>query len=276
MWILWTALILLVLLLVYAWAIHPVMPKRPIPQLQGYDYAHRGYWNTNDPGENNRPENSLAALRAAVEKNYGIELDVHLTKDGHLVVHHDDSLKRLTGVDIHIADSTLAEVRACKLPNGEPIPTYDEVLDVVSGRIPMVVEVKVEKGNHAELCKAVYERMQRYDGPWCLESFSPRAVQWFRLNAPEIIRGQLAHGLYGYPAKKRTWLFRGLASLIQNVVGRPDFVAYEHSSDRNLPMALMRLLKPWLVCWTVHCQGDMDLLVNRYDLQIFEGFIPKH
>jgi len=93
---------------------------------------------------------------------------------------------------------------------------------------------------------------------------------------PQIIRGQLAHGLYGYPAKKRTWLLRGLASLIQNVLGRPDFVAYEHSSDRNLPMALMRLMKPWLVCWTVRSQHDMNMLRHRYDLQIFEGFIPKH
>ena len=91
-------------------------------------------WNTNEPDEENRladdlrPENSLAAFRAAVEKGYGIELDVHRTRDGALVVHHDDSLKRLTGVDKQIARCTLKEVRACKLPNGEPVPTFDEVL----------------------------------------------------------------------------------------------------------------------------------------------------
>ena len=278
MWILWTALILIVLLLVYAWAIHPVMPKRPIPQLQGYDYAHRGYWSTNDPGENNRPENSLAAFRAAVEKNYGIELDVHLTKDGHLVVHHDDSLKRLTGVDIHIADSTLAEVRACKLPNGEPIPTYDEVLDVVSSRIPMVVEVKVEKGNHAELCKAVYERMQRYTGPWCLESFSPRAVQWFRLNAPEIIRGQLACD-NAFKGKNFHEFMRnlGMASMLQNFASRPDFIAFGAGTVKwhSLPIHLLRLMKPWFVAWTVRSQADMDKYRKNWDLQIFEKFEAK-
>jgi glycerophosphoryl diester phosphodiesterase len=90
-------IILIILLLVYAELIRPNLPKRDITPLMGRDYAHRGYWNTNDPGESNRPENSLAGFRAAVEKDYGIELDVHLTKDGHLVVHHDDSLKRLTG-----------------------------------------------------------------------------------------------------------------------------------------------------------------------------------
>ena len=231
MWILWTVLVLLALLLIYAWAIHPVMPKRPIPQLMGYDYAHRGFWNTNDPGEENRPENSLAAFRAAVENGYGIELDVHRTKDGALVVHHDDSLKRLTGVDIRIADSTLKQVRACKLPNGEPIPTYDEVLKTIAGRIPMVVEVKTENGNHAELSRAVYERMKRYDGPWCLESFDPLAVKWFRLNAPEIIRGQLAFDS-AFKGKNRKEFLRnlGIASMLQNFAARPDFIAFSASS----------------------------------------------
>ena len=275
MWILWTALILLVLLLVYAWAIHPVMPKRPIPQLQGYDYAHRGYWNTNDPGEENRPENSLAGFRAAVEKDYGIELDVHLTKDGHLVVHHDDSLKRLTGVDIRIADSTLAEIRACKLPNGEPVPTYDEVLDTVAGRIPMIVEVKVENRNHDALSKAVYERMQRYDGPWCMESFDPRAVKWFRMNAPEIIRGQLAFDSAGKGKNFKEWT-RNLyiASMLQNFLARPDFVAFSASSVKwhSLPIHLLRLMKPWFVTWTVRSQADMDKWRGQWDLQIFEKF----
>ena len=145
MWILWTALILLILLLAYVWAIHPRMPRRDISPLLGVDYAHRGLWNTNEPGEDHRPENSLAAFRAAVEKGYGVELDVHLTRDGALVVHHDDSLKRLTGVDIRIAESTLAEVRACHLPNGEPVPTYDEVLETIAGRIPRSEERRVGK-----------------------------------------------------------------------------------------------------------------------------------
>lgn len=277
MWILWTVLILLVLLLIYAWAIHPVMPKRPIPQLQGYDYAHRGFWNANDPGEENRPENSLAAFRAAVEKGYGIELDVHLTKDGHLVVHHDDSLKRLTGVDIRIADSTLAEIRACKLPNGEPIPTYDEVLDVVAGHIPMVVEVKTENGNHAALSKAVYGRMQRYSGPWCLESFDPLAVQWFRLNAPEIIRGQLAFDSAGKGKNFHDFMRNlGIASMLQNFASRPDFIAFSASSVKwhSLPIHLLRLMNPWFVAWTVRSQADMDKYRKSWDLQIFEKFTP--
>ena len=268
-------IILIILLLVYAELIRPNLPKRDITPLMGRDYAHRGYWNTNDPGEENRPENSLAGFRAAVEKDYGIELDVHLTKDGHLVVHHDDSLKRLTGVDIRIADSTLAEIRACKLPNGEPVPTYDEVLDTVAGRIPMIVEVKVENRNHDALSKAVYERMQRYEGPWCMESFDPRAVKWFRMNAPEIIRGQLAFDSAGKGKNFKEWT-RNLyiASMLQNFLARPDFIAFSASSVKwhSLPIHLLRLMKPWFVAWTVRSQADMDKWRGQWDLQIFEKF----
>jgi len=281
MWIVWALLALLILLLAYAWAIRPNLPRRDISSLMGVDDAHRGLWNTNEPDEENRladdlrPENSLAAFRAAVEKGYGIELDVHRTRDGALVVHHDDSLKRLTGTDIRIADSTLKELRACTLPNGEPIPTFDEVLKAVSGRVPLIVELKVENGNQDLLSRAVYDRMKRYNGPWCMESFMPGAVKWFRKNAPEIIRGQLAFDHAG--TGKTAFLFWrniGIASMLQNFASRPDFVAFEAKSVKwhTLSIHLLRLMKPWFVAWTVRSQEDMDKQRGKWDLQIFEKF----
>ena len=275
MWILWLIIALLVLLLAYGWAIHPNLPKRDITPLMGVDYAHRGYWNTNDPGEENRPENSLAGFKAAVEHGYGIELDVHRTRDGALVVHHDDSLKRLTGKDIRIAKSTLKEVRACKLPNGEPVPTFDEVLKTVAGRVPLVVEVKTEDKNHDLLSRAVYDRMKRYDGPWCLESFDPLAVKWFRINAPEVIRGQLAFDSAGKGKDFHEFMRNlGIASMLQNFAARPDFIAFSASSVKwhSLPIHLLRLMKPWFVAWTVRSQEDMDKYRKQWDLQIFEKF----
>nr|MBR4281205.1 glycerophosphodiester phosphodiesterase [Clostridia bacterium] len=268
---------ILIFIAVYAWAIRP-NARRSMAAFAPYDYAHRGLWNTNDPGSENRPENSVAAFRAAVEKGYGMELDVHLTADGHLVVHHDDSLKRLTGVDIHIAESTLEQMRACHLPNGEPVPTFDEVLEAVNGAYPLIVEVKVEGGNAAALSRAVYERMQRYDGLWCMESFDPWAVQWFRLNAPEVLRGQLAFNAAG---KGKTWKLWwrniAIASMIQNFWARPDFMALEFKSAKPwcLPMLLLRWMKPTFAAWTVRSQQDMDALRGRYDIQIFEKFEAK-
>lgn len=267
--------ILLLVLLIYADLIRPNLPRRDMSRLLGVDYAHRGLWDTNEPGNEHRPENSLAAFRAAVTKGYGIELDVHRTKDGVLVVHHDNSLKRMTGQDIQIARSTLAEVRACKLPNGEPIPTYDEVLDTVAGRIPMIVELKTEDGNHAALGQAVHERMQRYDGAWCMESFDPQAVKWFRLNAPEIIRGQLAYDAAGKGKTPREFMRNlGCASMLQNLLGRPDFIAFSAKSVKwhSLPIHLLRLMKPWFVAWTVRSQEDMDRFRAKWDIQIFEKF----
>ena len=265
--------LVLVLLAAYPMLIAPNRYRfaKNTQPLLNRDYAHRGLWNAE------RPENSLPAFAAARDAGYGIELDVHLTADGHLVVHHDDSLKRMCGKDIRIGASTLEEVRACRLLNtDEQIPTFDELLAVVDGKIPMIVELKTENNVDA-LCKAVYERMQRYDGVWCMESFDPMAVRWFRKHADHIIRGQLANGgsIFKASTAKKRWRLLLMKSQLGNALGRPDFIAYEAASDNNLPMKLIRLMKPLLVCWTIRSQEMMDKQRSRYDIQIFEGFIPR-
>ena len=133
-------IILIVLILLYVFLLIPRLPRRDMSALTKVDYAHRGLWNAQ------RPENSLSAFRSAVDSGYGIELDVHRTKDGVLVVHHDDNLKRVCGVDWRIAQSALADVRACHLSGtDEVVPTFDEVLTAVGGRVPLIVELKVEQ-----------------------------------------------------------------------------------------------------------------------------------
>ncbi len=261
-------LILLVLFAVYVWMLHPNVQRRDMSHLATVDYAHRGLWN------DERPENSLTAFAAAVKAGYGIELDVHRTKDGVLVVHHDDSLKRMCGIDKKIAQSTLAEVRACRLLNtSEQVPTFDEVLETVDGRVPLIVELKAE-ANIEEVSSAVSERMKRYEGQWCMESFDPRCVQWFRRNDPTIIRGQLAYGLHG--KKNRTFLDYAIASLIFHMLSRPDFLAYDFSSEAgvNLPVRLVRLMHPWMVAWTIRSQEELDRCRTGYDIAIFERFVP--
>lgn len=266
---LWILLVLLVLFSLYLFLIFPKLPRRNMSVFTGVDYAHRGLWNAE------RPENSMAAFRSAVDHGFGMEMDVHLTRDDQLVIFHDDNLKRMCGVDRPISQCTLAELRPLRLKDTEEgIPTFDEFLTMVDGRVPLIIEVKSD-ARIEDLCRLVCERLKSYPGPYCVESFHPGAVRWFRKNAPQIIRGQLACGLYGTDPAKRTWLDRCMASLIQNAMSRPDFIAYEHSTDRNLPMVLMRHIRPWLVCWTVRSQHDMDVLRRRYDLQIFEGFMPK-
>ena len=265
-------MMLLILFLAYLWMIHPQFPRRKLLAELKTPYAHRGLWN----GE--RPENSLSAFRAAAEAGYGIELDVHLTRDGHLIVHHDNSLLRMCGVDKQIAQWSLQEIRACRLlDTQEPVPTLDEVLQAVDGRVPLLVEVKVEAGNYAGLCRTLHERMRNYAGPWCMESFDPRAVGWFRRQAPEVIRGQLAFNHVGHNRKGERFRDLIIASLGQNVVSRPDFVAFEAASEGryNLPMRLMRLMRPYLAAWTVRSPEEQRAVQGKYDWIIFEGFVPE-
>ena len=253
----------------YLFLVGPHLPRRDMGPFLGHDYAHRGLWDASCP------ENSLSAFRRAAEGGFGIETDVRMTRDGKLVLFHDANLARMCGIDRQVSDCTLRELRQYRLAGtGEPIPTLNELLEAVDGRVPLILEIKPDR-RVKELCAKVQARMQLYAGAWCMESFHPLAVRWFRKNAPQVIRGQLAYGLRGGEAHPRTALSLGLAALLPNAVGRPDFIAHEAQSDGTPAMALMRRLRPWLVAWTVRTQEDMDSLRARYDLQIFEGFVPK-
>ena len=248
-----------------------IMPgrRREMGEMGRVWYAHRGLWNAD------RPENSLPAFEAAVHAGFGIEMDVHITRDDRLVVFHDDSLKRMCGVDRPIADCTLDELRTCRL-NGTDwsIPTFDAFLDTVNGRVPLLIEIKTDK-RITLLCELVNERLSRYSGPWMMESFDPRAVRWFRRHRPDVLRGQLTFGLVKPSRIPKVPLTRLLASQIGNVLGRPDFIAAEAVTDHSLPLRLLRLFPAHRIAWTVRSQEQMDALSGRYENQIFEGFVPE-
>lgn len=249
----------------YLFLIAPRIPKRPLKEPAGL-YAHRGLWN----GE--RPENSLSAFRAAAEQGFGMEMDVHLTKDGQTVVFHDDNLRRMCGTDRELTECTLAELKELRLKGTEErIPTFDEFLETVDGKVPLIVEIKTCE-RLEELCRKTAERLDRYDGQFSVESFDPRAVKWFRKNRPDWTRGQLTMGPGG---RKRTLKDVMLASQMGNMLGRPDYLACEHETDGILPLRLARLFRPHLVTWTVRSQADLDRLKKRYEILIFEGFVPE-
>lgn len=261
-------LLLLLIPLLYVFLIAPRLPRRPLGRLAGWDYAHRGLWN------DELPENSLPAFQNAIDHGFGMEMDVHLTADDKLVVFHDDTLQRMCGDPRRITDCTLAELRALRLKGKEQIPTFDAFLQLVNGQVPLIIEIKTCK-RIDRLCDLVASRLDDYTGDYCVESFDPRAVRWFRQHRPQVIRGQLAFGLVKPSKNPKTPINRFVASLAQNVMGRPDFIAFEAATDHSLPMRLARLFRPWLVAWTVRDAATMDRLRGRYDLQIFEGFVPE-
>lgn len=266
--------VLIVLILVTALFALSTMCRRGhkgLEALRGWKYAHRGLHG------NGIPENSMAAFRAALEGGYGIELDVHLMKDGKLAVIHDASLKRTAGADVRIEDLETADLANYPLEGtDEVIPLFSQVLELYAGKAPLIVELKAEKGNHAALAKAVCDLMDTYEGPYCLESFDPRCVAWLKKNRPEIVRGQLTEN---FVINKRSPLPMVLKFILthqlENFLIRPDFVAYKFADRKTLSNFFARKL--WGaqgVTWTVTSQEDLDTAVAEGWLPIFEGFRP--
>lgn len=259
-----------------AWAvlIKPRTAGRPdLEGLQMYDYAHRGLHDA----AAGVPENSLAAFRKAVENGYGMELDVHLTRDGKLAVIHDSNLERVCGAEGRVEDLTWEELQNFRLlGTEEKIPSLSQVLELVDGQVPLIVEVKPVQENHAVLCRRVSEDLEGYAGLFCVESFDPRAVFWFRRNRPDWIRGQLCEYYNRNGEKMNPVLDFILHHLLTNIAASPDFVAY-HVKDRDaVSLKLCRkLYQVQEVSWTIRSQEEYDMVKNDGALAIFEGFIPE-
>ena len=165
------------------------MPKmfspKDIASYKGRYYAHRGlHKNTNII-----PENSLPAFRLAIENQYGIELDVRLTKDNIPVVFHDTTLLRVCGVDKKVRDLTFDELSNIYLYDSkEQIPLLTEVLDLVNGQVPLIIELKTNE-NDTTVCSIVAPILDNYMGVYCVESFNPLILMWYKKNRPIVIRG---------------------------------------------------------------------------------------
>ncbi len=230
-------------------------------------FAHRGLHDI----RRGIPENSLAAFRAAAARGYGVELDVQLSRDGQVVVFHDDTLDRVCGVHGRVCDFSLSELKKMRLlETDETIPLFTEVLAVLrNGGGPLIVELKTGNRNK-ELCGKTYALLKTYPGVYCVESFDPFIVRWFCKNAPEIFRGQLSQPPEDYrPARGRftAWM---LGSCRFSFLNRPDFIAYKIGSR---PGRVLRKQKKGilLVAWTSH-DGEADARDN--DAVIFEGCEP--
>ena len=216
----------------------------------------------------------MSAFRAALEHGYGIELDVHLMKDGNLAVIHDSSLKRTAGVDVKIEELTLAELDQYRLSNGEKIPLFRDVLELYQGKAPLIVEVKEAKNCDA-LCAAVAEMLDGYEGPYCVESFHPQCVYWFKKNRLAFIRGQLTEDYFKSPIPL-PWLLKFvLVNQLENFLTLPDFTAYRCSDRDHFSNKVVRGL--WGVqgvTWTLRTKEDFDAAVREGWLPIFENFEP--
>ncbi len=263
--------IIVVLVVLYLFMIMPRITDKPdMTSFQGWLYAHRGLHDN----KSSAPENSPAAFQKAVENGFGIELDIQLTKDGQVVVFHDDTLSRVCGIEGKVSDYTyeqLKEFRLCE--SMEYIPLFTDVLQIVEEKVPLIVEFK---GNNMDmsLCPVADAILQKYKGTYCMESFNPLMVAWYRKHRPEVVRGQLSERFFSNGRKNI--LHFVLQNLLLNFYAKPDFIAYKWSDYKNLSRRLCRSLYGiTAVTWTIQSEEAYEESKKHFDLFIFDSFLPK-
>ena len=233
--------------------------------------AHRGLYNNKDV-----PENSIKAFKKAVKNNYGIELDVQLTTDDKLVVFHDESLLRMTGVDKILNRCSYDEIKGLTLLNTKQhIPLFEDVIKVLDKNTPLIIEVKPE-GRYIDTTKATVEMMRDYDGIYNMESFNPNVVRYLRENEPQIIRGQLAHNYFKQKSDLNPIVKFVLTYLLLNFYTKPDYIAYDCLNTDNLSFKIVsNVYKAECVAWTIKSQKQLEDNKNKYKCFIFDSFIPN-
>ena len=243
-----------------------------LDELRRYSYAHRGLHGSGVP------ENSLKAFQLAKENGYGIELDVHLLKDGSLAVMHDSRLSRTTGQEGILEDLTAADL--CRFPlegTKEVIPTFQQVLDLFNGKAPIIVELKSCNGNYKVLSENTAKMLDGYQGKFCVESFDPRCVFWMRRHRPRYIRGQLAENFL-QEKSEIPWVLRFISTHnLLNFITRPDFVAYNFDHRHMTPTTAIwkNLWKLQPVAWTIQTPEDYETAKQEGWIPIFENFKPE-
>ena len=257
------------------------------------------------------PENSLAAFAAACEAGYGIELDLQLTLDGQVVVVHDADLLRVAGDPRRIEDLTYDELtriplfpasrgskpgdlKAVPLPGAEEsvplvvtppaapagyyqhVPLFSDVLKVVAGRAPLIVEYKFSDNRawgerEEELMEKGHALLEAYDGPYVIESFHPGAVNWYKEHHPDVCRGQLS-----WPASlgKNGPAEWAAGLLAFDWLSRPDFIAYDWTGGSSPQVRIARAMGAITVSWTVRSSAELADCDQFFDHHIFEAFVP--
>ena len=176
-------------------------------------------------------------------------------------------------------DYTLKELhRFHLLDSEEKIPTFEEVLNLVDGRVPLIVELKAETLDFS-LCEKADALLREYGkkGSYCIESFQPLFVCWFRFRHPEVFRGQLSTSFQDPASQIGARIFHFFVKyLLCNFLTRPDFIAYNYRCRNNLSR---RLCRAWFhatsVAWTIRSEKDLEDNRAFFDLFIFDSFLPK-
>ena len=252
------------------------MPRLPVSFLRA-PLAHRALHDKN----NGRPENSRAAVRAAMQQGYGIEIDVQLSSDGQAMVFHDYSLERLTLGKGAVRQASACVLADTPLRNGdEGVPVLSEVLEIVAGQVPLLIEVKDQDGvlgpSVGSLERAVVDALSGYEGEVALMSFNPNSVAAMRDLAPNIPRGLVTEDFL----KADDW--RVPEARLRELNDIPDydrveacFVSHNHSHFPSEPVQELKSRGANVLCWTVKSPEEEKQARLIAENVTFEGYLAE-
>ncbi|WP_299761386.1 glycerophosphodiester phosphodiesterase family protein [uncultured Dokdonia sp.] len=228
--------------------------------------AHRGLHD----GNLKTPENSLSAFAKAIKEKYPIELDIQIIKDGTVIVFHDTDLKRICNSSKKTKSLTKKDLKKHTLFNtSQTIPTLQEVLDLVKGKVPLLIEFKTHRLSK-KLEQNTLSLLKKYKGEVALQSFNRSSVKWLSKQNHNYPVGQLAEP--SLAIKPLNYLYDYLQL---NRTMHPDFVAYDIDDVSNKRVAYFKEKRVPILLWTVRNQSQVDKYHTIFDNIIFEGFIPK-
>lgn len=247
------------------------------PQFLSAPIAHRGLHDA----EAGVPENSAAAVHRALRAGYGIEIDVHLSADGRVVVFHDDTLDRLTHATGPLANRTARELSDLALKGSEErIPMLSDILGIVGGQVPILIEIKDQSGvlgpGEDRLERAVAAELEGYGGPVAVMSFNPHVVAAMSDHAPDLARGLVTCAFipsqWPQIPDETCGQLRAIAGFDRVGAG---FISHEWNDLGSPRVAELKAGGTPVLCWTIR-SAQVEAEARRVaDNITFEGYLPQ-
>ena len=238
--------------------------------------AHRGYHNCNGNFTKGMgPENSRTSILHAIKEGFSIEIDIRFTKDYVPIVVHDNNLKRLCGVDNYLSDLTFNDLKSIKLNNNEYLPTLDEILKIVGGKVPIYIEFKKLR-NYNDLINLKGELfclLKKYSGPLAIMSFDMKLIAYFSQQDPSLIRGII---LENYNAKNKIYYSKLETNITEYQMKKNgiSFISFRYNKLTQEIYELNNRLQRKVITWTVNSELKAKKANEVSDNITFEGFEP--
>ena len=214
-------------------------------------------------------ENTKEAIKKAIEKKYIIEIDIHKTVDNKIIVFHDYNTKRLFNVNLNIEKSTYDKLNNLKKFH---IPTLEEILKLVDGKVPILIELK-QPDKIGALENQTMNILKKYKGQYAIQSFNPQTIYWFKKYYPNVLRGQLSSKFKNKKMPKIKKII--LSKMLLNIITKPNFISYKYDdlSINSIKKYQTKGLK--VLGWTIRTKEEYDKYKKYYDNLICENFIYK-